>query len=535
MRRFYGGLAMLLALIPAATIAAPATSVVPDEPPGMIADGELRHVRRSHGQLGLQRFRRGTTHDERELQHRGVRHRWLHDPASSPIAENGSPNYNGCITPDGADFIGRTAWIRINVGVSGKVGITASTGYDGVLNLFKASETTYGQAVFANLLGSEECSSRTNGPGVESVGTSCGGAACLVLDPAYDWYVQVGGKCPPNPTPPPGNTPATCNQPEVPGGVTNIQINFIPDDTDGDGVPNSIDSCADTPAGTRVNTAGCPDADGDGIADTADQCPSAAGVTNPAPYNGCPAGPTPPFGPDPFVTVQALDGNNLNTSSVNVRLQLNWPQGAQEVVISNGDGSFGPPQRLSAPYVPWTLPPLQNQASEARQVKVIYRGPGIAPFQDSDLITLDTVKPVAPQSEFSKMADRRWHFFVKATDQGTGIRQIQMLDGRRKVLATKNFCTKSCDTAERIGLYSKKAKPVYARVTDLAGNRRVIRLDRSLARCGVPPYKVYRDNSSKSRCFAIGEECVREPWDWKNADIPLACRKVGDTFRVQHR
>ena len=47
-----------------------------------------------------------------------------------------------------------------------------------------------------------------------------------------------------------------------------------PRDTDGDGVPDRLDLCANTPAGARVNSKGCPlDGDGDTVFDGLDQCP----------------------------------------------------------------------------------------------------------------------------------------------------------------------------------------------------------------------------------------------------------------------
>ncbi len=45
-------------------------------------------------------------------------------------------------------------------------------------------------------------------------------------------------------------------------------------DTDGDGVGDTMDRCANTPVGVVVNAAGCPlDTDGDGVADYKDKCP----------------------------------------------------------------------------------------------------------------------------------------------------------------------------------------------------------------------------------------------------------------------
>ena len=50
-------------------------------------------------------------------------------------------------------------------------------------------------------------------------------------------------------------------------------------DTDGDGVPDSLDECPDTPAGVKVDGKGCPlDTDGDGVPDYLDECPTPAGV-----------------------------------------------------------------------------------------------------------------------------------------------------------------------------------------------------------------------------------------------------------------
>jgi outer membrane protein OmpA-like peptidoglycan-associated protein/opacity protein-like surface antigen len=48
-------------------------------------------------------------------------------------------------------------------------------------------------------------------------------------------------------------------------------------DSDGDGVLNNRDRCANTPAGAVVNDLGCPsDSDGDGVADGIDKCPNTA-------------------------------------------------------------------------------------------------------------------------------------------------------------------------------------------------------------------------------------------------------------------
>jgi len=49
----------------------------------------------------------------------------------------------------------------------------------------------------------------------------------------------------------------------------------LPQDDDGDGVNNDIDKCPGTPAGTKVDANGCEiDSDGDGVGDSRDQCPN---------------------------------------------------------------------------------------------------------------------------------------------------------------------------------------------------------------------------------------------------------------------
>lgn len=62
-----------------------------------------------------------------------------------------------------------------------------------------------------------------------------------------------------------------------------------PRDSDGDGVSNPSDHCPGTPAGTPVQSNGCPvpDSDGDGVIDTNDDCPRTPTGT-PVQANGCP-------------------------------------------------------------------------------------------------------------------------------------------------------------------------------------------------------------------------------------------------------
>ena len=59
-------------------------------------------------------------------------------------------------------------------------------------------------------------------------------------------------------------------------------------DSDGDGVPDSMDKCPNTPPRVVVDSKGCfPDEDGDNVSDSRDKCPhTRKGV--PVDASGCP-------------------------------------------------------------------------------------------------------------------------------------------------------------------------------------------------------------------------------------------------------
>ncbi len=76
--------------------------------------------------------------------------------------------------------------------------------------------------------------------------------------------------------------------PNTPAG-TPVDASGCPQDSDKDGVIDSLDKCPNTPGGTTVDASGCPtDADNDGVINSSDKCPDTpAGTTVDA--VGCPA------------------------------------------------------------------------------------------------------------------------------------------------------------------------------------------------------------------------------------------------------
>ncbi len=74
-----------------------------------------------------------------------------------------------------------------------------------------------------------------------------------------------------------------------------------PADDDNDGVPNTSDSCANTPQGATVDSSGCPkDGDRDGVYDGLDQCPNQGNAGYGVDSVGCP-NPAPAPAPVPIV------------------------------------------------------------------------------------------------------------------------------------------------------------------------------------------------------------------------------------------
>jgi len=162
--------------------------------------------------------------------------------------------------------------------------------------------------------------------------------------------------------------------PNTPAGAP-VDSNGCPLDSDGDGVPDYQDKCPNTAAGVPVGSDGCPlDADGDGVPDNLDECPNTpAGA--PVDAKGC------PLDSDGDGVPDYLDDcpNTPAGAVVNAK-------GCPTVVDSDGDGV--PDDRDQCPDTPPGVP-VTSTGCAADQVAILE---GVKFEYDSAKLTLNAEK-----------------------------------------------------------------------------------------------------------------------------------------------
>ena len=166
---------------------------------------------------------------------------------------------------------GKTAWVRFVPAVKGRFVVSASTGYDVLLFAYRTplarGAKSFNQADLVTLT----CNDASKGSNEINMGI-----ASNQVVPGQAILLQTAGFC--------DNGDAnTCDRVPPKGGPTTLTVEFVPDDEDGDGVPDTFDACP-TVGGSEANGCPPPDSDGDGVADRDDQC---VNVRGDAP-TGCP-------------------------------------------------------------------------------------------------------------------------------------------------------------------------------------------------------------------------------------------------------
>ena len=102
--------------------------------------------------------------------------------------------------------------------------------------------------------------------------------------------------------------------PNTPVCARPVDADGCPSDEDGDGVYDGCDRCPGTPAGVKVDSSGCPiDTDGDGIPDYLDKCPLERG---PKSNDGCPVETAKAI--QPYVVHFATNLYNLDATAVGI-------------------------------------------------------------------------------------------------------------------------------------------------------------------------------------------------------------------------
>jgi OOP family OmpA-OmpF porin len=123
--------------------------------------------------------------------------------------------------------------------------------------------------------------------------------------------------------------------PGTPKGVA-VDATGCPVDSDGDGVPDYLDKCPGTPGGVKVDAKGCPvDSDGDGVPDHLDKCPGTPkGV--PVDAKGCPIAGIEVAGDEWFVRGQVLFDINRATIKPEAAEVLRTRSRSRATPISRG-------------------------------------------------------------------------------------------------------------------------------------------------------------------------------------------------------
>jgi hypothetical protein len=235
---------------------------------------------------------------------------------------------------------------------------------------------------------------------------------------------------------------------------------------------------------------------------------------------------------DASVAIQSYSGSIDTTTSIAVQLLLVWPDGADQVAVTNGDGvvqTFPVADALS-----WQLTPLApTSPGDARTVTVTYSGPGIAVTR-SDTIVLDSKPPRLPVQRLFQNG-QGWFLAVTAEDAGAGVSGMSLLGGTGAPITGLVVCSAALCPAETTqAFFLRKARPRVARLADAAGNVKAIGLARRSTHCSVANkrYPVFTLSPGYYECVRAGDRCKPDDGHFWNRSAYVRCREVDGRFRV---
>ncbi len=229
----------------------------------------------------------------------------------------------------------------------------------------------------------------------------------------------------------------------------------------------------------------------------------------------------------PSVEVVSLGGRTDATTSIAVNLALGWPAGADQVTVTNGDGAAA--TFPTTAELPWQLVPLPAQSVGAtRTVTATYSGPGLAPITVSDSIVLDDRAPRLPKQRLYQNG-RGWFLAASAEDAGSGVAVLAVLGGAGKPLQTFTWCAAlPCATSVSVTHFFAKARPRQLRVTDVAGNAKVVHVARRATRCRTSrdEFAVFKPDGSHYDCVVPGRRCRPDDGHFWKQSAYVRCRQV---------
>jgi hypothetical protein len=229
----------------------------------------------------------------------------------------------------------------------------------------------------------------------------------------------------------------------------------------------------------------------------------------------------------PSVTVQSLTGNPETTTSIAVHLLLTWPAGAEQVTVTNGDGAFATYAVVDS--LDWQLTPVPAKtAAQIKTVTTTYTGTAIASVTVTDSILLDVQGPRLPEQRLYQNG-KGWFLAAQVEDRGAGVASIALLGRTGAPITSTVVCADPlCPAVATEAFFLKRARPRLARLTDAAGNAKVVALVRRATRCSVADgsYPVFTLGSGYYDCVQGGDRCRPDDGHFWHPSAYVRCRLV---------
>ena len=253
---------------------------------------------------------------------------------------------------------------------------------------------------------------------------------------------------------------------------------------------------------------------------------AAFGTVPPGPAAALPPG-------DPSVTIATYASAMDTTTTIQVRLLLVWPAGADQVAVTNGDGTSQ--TYAVADSLDWQLtPPTPKTPAETRTVTVTFTGPSVASVVRSDTILLDVRAPRLPVQRLFQNG-KGWFLATQVEDRGSGVRSIALLGRTGAPITGLDVCALSlCPPTAVEAFFLKRARPRLARLTDAAGNAKAVQLVRRATTCPQDDgrYPVFTLDAGYYDCVEEGDRCRPDDGHFWNRSAYVRCREVDGKLRV---